>query len=60
MAERLDPIEKAAANPKSMRAGINAYCYLCKEKIKKNVKNCENTDCTLHNVRPWKPKVKAE
>ena len=36
---RMNPIEKAEANPKSMRASINAFCYVCKEKSKKKKQN---------------------
>lgn len=54
---RMNPIEKAEANPKSMRASVNAFCYICKEESKKAVKECPKTDCKLYNIRPWQPKV---
>jgi len=52
----MNPLEKAAANPKSMRSAVNAFCYVCKG-TKKAVKECTTTDCSLYQVRPWQPKV---
>ena len=52
----MNPVEKAEANPKSMRAGVTAFCYVCKDKVKKAVKECTNTTCHLYNFRPWQPK----
>jgi hypothetical protein len=49
----MDPIEKAAANPKSLRAAINGKCYDCACGSKVEVARCEITKCTLHPVRPW-------
>ena len=54
---QMTPIEKAALNPKSMRAAVNAFCYTCKEGVKKAVKECDKVTCSLHAIRPWQPKV---
>ena len=49
----LDPIEKAKANPKSLRMAINGKCYDCCCESRAEVKHCTATGCTLWNVRPW-------
>lgn len=56
-AKAKDPIEKAKANPKSLRAAINAKCWDCSGYIRKEVINCPADDCPLWGVRPWVPKV---
>jgi len=57
--KRLDPIEKAEKNPKSLRFAINARCFDCSGFEKSEVTNCEMTDCPLHRHRPWKKKASA-
>ena len=54
--EKVDPIEKAKQNPKSLRAAINAMCYDCCCNQKPEVKFCTAVDCPLHTLRPWQPK----
>ena len=49
----LDPIQKAHANPKSLRAAINGKCFDCVCGNRAEVTRCNITDCTLHAVRPW-------
>lgn len=49
----MDPIEKARANPKSLRAAINAKCFDCCCFQRKEVTLCTATDCPLFNLRPW-------
>ena len=52
----LDPLQKLATKPSSLRLAINAKCYDCTGFQKKEVKNCEMSDCPLHAVRPYQPK----
>ncbi len=57
-APRLDPIEKAKRNPKSLRAAITAKCWDCigadaDPNPKWRIGNCEITDCPLFHARPW-------
>ena len=52
------PIEKLRANPKSLRASINAKCFDCMGQdsdpaVKWRIGNCEIPDCPLYNVRPY-------
>jgi len=55
-AEALNPIEKAKANPKSLRLAINAKCYDCTCYSRAEVTNCEITGCSLWAIRPWQRK----
>lgn len=52
---RLDPIEKARANPKSLRLAINGKCWDCCCGQREEIRRCAMTDCTLHAVRPYQP-----
>lgn len=47
------PAEKAIANPKSLRAAINAKCFECAGDSRVEVGRCELTGCSLHGLRPW-------
>ena len=49
----MDPIEKAKANPKSLRAAINAKCFDCCCFQRGEVAKCTAVDCPLHHQRPW-------
>lgn len=54
----LNPIEKAAANPKSLRLAINGKCFDCvgaghDPNPRKEIGQCPSTDCPLWNVRPY-------
>lgn len=53
-AERLNPIEKAQAKPKSLRLAINAKCWDCTGGQRQEIKLCPMTDCSLHGLRPYK------
>jgi len=53
---KLSPVEKAHANPKSLRAAINGKCWDCTCGQRLEIARCEITDCTLHAVRPYKPR----
>jgi hypothetical protein len=49
----LPPYAKLKANPKSLRAAINAYCFGCCCEQRLEVKLCTAVGCPLHNLRPW-------
>ena len=51
--KRLNPIEKAKANPKSLRAAINGKCFECSDYTYKNVRLCLVEECSLWPQRPW-------
>jgi len=51
--KRLDPIEKSQQNPTSLRFAINARCFDCSGFERKEVTNCEMTNCPLYRHRPW-------
>lgn len=50
---RLDPIEKAKANPSSLRAAINGKCWECSCGQREEIRNCTISDCCLYPVRPY-------
>jgi len=54
--ELLPPYAKLRANPKSLRAAINAYCFWCCCEQYKEVRLCPSVKCPLHYLRPWQPK----
>lgn len=61
--EFLNPLEKAAREPKSLRLAINAMCYDCQGRDadpnnRKRVMECQITTCPLHPVRPYRDKDK--
>jgi hypothetical protein len=56
--ERLDPIEKARRNPKSLRLAINAKCWDCQGAqsdpgVRERIGACPISVCSLHPVRPY-------
>ena len=56
--QRLNPLEKAGKNPKSLRLAVNAKCYECEGEDydpgwRGRIKNCIIPDCSLHPVRPY-------
>ena len=54
--EVLNPIEKAKANPKSLRLAINGKCWDCQSGdpgTRERIRDCWATDCSLHPVRPY-------
>ena len=57
--ERLDPIQKAARNPSSLRLAITAKCWDCQEAdqdpgVRGRISMCPITACPLWNVRPYR------
>lgn len=59
---RLDPLQKAAANPTSLRLAVNAKCFDCngQENWRNRTKYCHITDCPLWNIRPGGKGITAE
>lgn len=59
---RSTPLERLAADPKSLRKAINAYCYGCVggegggQNPYRLVRECPSTACELYAVRPWQQK----
>ena len=53
---RLNPTEKAKANPTSMRRAINANCYECngQENWVTRTRECPTPTCPFYNFRPHK------
>ncbi len=49
----LSPYAKLKTNPKSLRAGINAYCFWCSCEQYREVKLCTGGGCPLYHLRPW-------
>jgi hypothetical protein len=57
-AERLDPLAKAARNPKSLRLAVNAKCFDCEggdsdPNVRLRIGTCEIRTCPLWPVRPY-------
>jgi hypothetical protein len=55
---RLNPIERAAKNPTSLRAAINAKCFDCQGRdadpgVVNRIRTCEIPACSLYLVRPY-------
>ena len=56
----LNPVEKAKANPTSLKYAIRAHCWQCvgadaSEGAKQMVRDCSVGDkCALYPHRPWK------
>jgi hypothetical protein len=55
---RLNPLERAAAKPTSLRRAVTAKCWDCQGRdsdpgSKARVRDCETPKCPLYNVRPW-------
>jgi|GEM_PF-2434240 len=53
------PIEKAGANPNSLRLAVNAMCFQCEgcdadPCVQWRIGNCNITDCPLYSVRPYR------
>lgn len=55
-AQRLNPIEKARKNPKSLRMVINAKCFDCTCGQRVEITHCPVTGCSLYPVRPYQGK----
>ena len=59
--ERLDPIEKARRNPRSLRFAINAKCWDCvgagaDPNPRLRIRECPCSCCPLYPVRPYQRK----
>ncbi|GEK48942.1 hypothetical protein PRZ61_10600 [Halomonas pacifica] len=55
---RLDPIEKARQNPKSLRLAITAKCWECmgggeESGARRMIRECTSAGCPLHAQRPY-------
>jgi hypothetical protein len=55
---RLDPIQKAAANPKSLRLAITAKCWECMgggldPGTREAIRSCTSPACPLYPLRPF-------
>jgi len=62
--KRLNPIEKAKQNQKSLRLAVNAKCYECEGEDydpgwRGRIKDCIIPDCPLYPVRPYQVKDKS-
>ena len=63
--ERLDPMEKAARRPTSLRLAINAKCYDCMGRDgdpnwRKRISECSVRSCSLRPVRPYQADGEVE
>lgn len=58
--ERLNPTDKAKANPSSKVLAIRAYCWECCCENKDEVTNCAVTKGPLHPHRPWQKSSKED
>ena len=57
-----DPLQKSRENPNSLRISINAKCWDCQGAgfdpgCKEAIRDCLDTDCPLHAVRPYQRKA---
>lgn len=58
--ERLNPAEKAAQNPASLRLAVNAKCFDCvgganaDNGYRRCIRECPSTKCALYQLRPYK------
>ena len=55
---RLNPIERAAQNPSSLRLAITAKCCEClggedARNIRREIRECTSRKCPLYPVRPY-------
>ena len=52
---RMNPVEKALANPNSKALAIRAMCYQCVggELAVQNIRNCSSGSCPLYAHRPY-------
>lgn len=58
LATTMDPIERAAANPGSLRAAVNGKCFDCvgadaDPNPRGRIRACPSSRCPLHPVRPY-------
>ncbi len=59
---RMNPVEKALANPRSNVMAIRAFCYQCMggESVVALIRECASIQCPLHPHRPYQVKAGAE
>lgn len=55
--ERMTPLERAHANPKSKALAIKAACWQCSSGQRDEIKYCTVTKCGLYFVRPYQSKT---
>lgn len=56
-APRLNPMERAKANPKNKRLAIYAYCWDCQggdadPGVRERIRECSRVQCPLYAHRP--------
>ena len=51
---RLNPVERAQANPKSKALAIKANCYVCSGESASEAKLCQVQKCPLYLHNPYK------
>jgi hypothetical protein len=51
---RLNPVERAQANPKSKALAIKAHCYVCSGESANEAKLCTVQKCPLYLHNPYK------
>lgn len=56
---QMNPNEKAASKPKSLRLAINAKCWDCAGESRTEVTRCHIKTCSLWAIRPWQGKGEA-
>ena len=54
----LNPVDKANANPRSLKLAIRAHCWNCMGQnsdpgVKLRIRDCAILNCALHPHRPW-------
>ena len=54
--KKMNPVEKALANPKSLRMAINANCWECSCEQINEIRFCTATSCPLWHLRPYQKK----
>lgn len=59
--ERLDPVEKARRNPRSLRLAVSAMCVRCMgggdgHVPRREIRECTAPSCPLWAVRPYQAK----
>lgn len=54
------PVEKYKANPTSLRARVNANCWLCVGESRQHVTDCTVVSCPFHDVRPWQKQAASD
>lgn len=62
---RLDPVQKAAAHPTSLRMAITAKCWVCcgsgqDANTRQTIGACTVSICPLHQHRPYRSKTATD